>query len=60
MLLIFCPCWFMLFSWSCQSQILDLLVIKATLDKTNFCIIGQIIYIIYISIKHQQEQSKMY
>lgn len=50
----------MLFSWSCQSQILDLLVIKATLDKTNFCIIGQIIYIIYISIKHQQEQSKMY
>lgn len=43
MLFTFCPCWFMLFSWSCQSQILDLLVIKATLVKINFCIIGQII-----------------
>jgi len=49
----------MLFSWSSQSKILGLLVIKAILGKTNFCIIGQIIYITYITTKDQQEQSKI-
>lgn len=42
-----------------QSKILDLLVVKAILGKTIFCIISQIIYIVCITIKHQQEQSKI-
>lgn len=58
MLLTFCPWWSMFFSWSSQSEILGLLVIKAILNKTNFCITGQIIYIIYITIKDQWNHLK--
>lgn len=59
MLLTFYPCWTVLLSWSSPSEIRGLPVIKAILGKTNFCTIGQIIHIIYITIKNQWKLSKI-
>lgn len=42
-----------------QSEILGLLIIITILDKTHFCIISQIICIIYITIKDQWQPPKI-
>lgn len=41
------------------AEILGLLIIITILDKTHFCIISQIICIIYITIKDQWQPPKI-